>query len=212
MATGVNTKLTGQIGEHLVSAVMGAFGYYASPYSGNVPRFDVAAVHSKTLRSFPVQVKASTSGSLVHSTIDKWCEHSIIANNQQTIGELKDLDYPSLIWVMVRVESADIRNARFFICTEADIQRKIVKRYTDFMERHNYRRPGGGTSKQAVLNIDELIEFEDNWHILPDSLLSHKLSKQHQGLLRAWWLGLGRARIKQLHHGSSFKQIELKQS
>src|SRR5690625_2082612 len=44
------------------------------------------------------------------------------------------------------------------------------------------------------------------------SLLSHKLSKQHQGLLRAWWLGLGRARIKQLHHGSSFKQIELKQS
>lgn len=168
MTTGVNTKLTAQIGEHLVSAVLGAFGYYASPYSGNVPRFDVTAVHSKTLRSFPVQVKSSTSGSLVHSTIDKWCEHSIIANNQQTIGELKDLDYPSLIWVMVRVESADIRNARFFICTEADIQRKIVKRYTDFMERHNYKRPGGGTSKQAILNIDELIEFEDNWHILPD--------------------------------------------
>src|SRR5690625_3496478 len=43
-----------------------------------------------------------------------------------------------------------------------------------------------------------------------NSLLSHKLSKQHQSLLRAWWLGLGRARIKQLHHGSSFKQIELK--
>src|SRR5690625_1621868 len=45
MTTGVNTKLTAQIGEHLVSAVLGAFGYYASPYSGNVPRFDVTAVH-----------------------------------------------------------------------------------------------------------------------------------------------------------------------
>src|SRR5690625_1625603 len=55
---------------------------------------------------------------------------------------------------------------------------------------------------------------EKSWRsiLFPAPLLSHKLSKQHQGLLRAWWLGLGRARIKQLHHGSSFKQVELKQS
>lgn len=62
MATGVGNKLTGQVGEHLVSAVLGTLGYYASPYSGNVPGFDVTAVHSDSLNSFPVQVKISTKG------------------------------------------------------------------------------------------------------------------------------------------------------
>lgn len=60
MSTGTSNKLTGQVGEHLVSAVLGTLGYYASPYSGNVPGFDVTAVHSESLKSFPVQVKAST--------------------------------------------------------------------------------------------------------------------------------------------------------
>ena len=81
MASGVSNKLTGQIGEHLVSAVLGSLGYYASPYSGNVPGFDITAVHSQTLKSFPVQVKTSTRGALVQSTIDKWCEHSIVDGN-----------------------------------------------------------------------------------------------------------------------------------
>src|SRR3546814_7847659 len=76
MATGKANKLTGQVGEHLVSAVLGTRGFYASPYSGNVPGFDVTAVESETLKSFPVQVKTSRSGSLVQSTIDRSEEHT----------------------------------------------------------------------------------------------------------------------------------------
>lgn len=168
MASGVSNKLTGQVGEHLVSAVLGTLGYYASPNSGNVPGFDVTAVHSESLKSFPVQVKASTKGALVQSSIDKWCEHSICGDNRQTIGPLKPLKRPNLVWVLVRLGDSGISGARFFICTERDIQQKIVERYSAFMERHGYRRPGGGASPQAILNIKDVAEFEDNWRILPD--------------------------------------------
>lgn len=168
MASGISNKLTGQVGEHLVSAVLGTLGYYASPYSGNVPGFDVTAVHSESLKSFPVQVKASRKGALVQSTIDKWCKHSINEHNLQTIGGLTQLKHPELIWVLVRLSDSGIGDARFFICTERDIQMKIVARYTAFMEKHDYRRPRGGASPQAILDIKDVAEFEDNWAILPD--------------------------------------------
>ena len=166
MASGVSNKLTAQVGEHLVSAVLGTLGYYASPYSGNVPGFDVTAVHSESLKSFPVQVKASTNGALVQSSIGKWCDHSIGEDNHQTIGPLKPIKHPNLIWILVRLGDSGINGARFFICTESDIQEKVVARYSDFMERHDYRRPGGGASSQAILNIKDVAEFEDNWRIL----------------------------------------------
>lgn len=166
MASGVSNKLTGQVGEHLVSAVLGGLGYYASPYSGNVPGFDVTAVHSESLRSFPVQVKTSTKGALVQSTIEKWCNHSVDEGNRQTIGALKSLKHPNLIWVLVRLSGSGISKARFFICTDSDIQKKIVVRYSAFMEKHGYRRPGGGASTQAILNIKDVAEFANNWGIL----------------------------------------------
>ncbi|MFV1466757.1 hypothetical protein VBY75_03635 [Idiomarina sp. HB] len=166
MASGTSNKLTGQVGEHLVSAVLGTLGYYASPYSGNVPGFDVTAVHSESLKSFPVQVKASTRGALVQSTIDKWCNHSIDKNNRQTLGELTPLKHPDLIWILVRLPDSGVSGARFFICTERDIQKKIVDRYVAFMEKHDYRRPGGGASPQAILNIKDVAEFENNWEML----------------------------------------------
>lgn len=167
MASGKWNKLTGQVGEHLVSAILGTLGYYASPYSGNVPGFDITAVHADSLESFPVQVKTSTRGSLLQSTIDKWCVHGVDNQNRQHIGELKKLKHPNLIWIFVRVGGVNLNESRFFICTESDVQKKIVARYTAFMKRHDFRRPGGGASPQAVLNIKDLEEYEDNWRILP---------------------------------------------
>lgn len=166
MATGIKNKLTGQIGEHLVSAVLGTMGYYATPYSGNVPGFDITAVNSETLKSFPIQVKTSTGGALVQSVINKWIEHNIDKDNCQSFGELVERPNPEIIWIMVQIKDNNLSTARYFVCTEADIQTKIVTRYKKFMEKHNFRRPGGGASPQAVLNIKDLQEFENNWDVL----------------------------------------------
>jgi len=43
MATGLNSKLTGQIGGHLVTAELGRRGIIATPFSGNVPEIDILA-------------------------------------------------------------------------------------------------------------------------------------------------------------------------
>jgi hypothetical protein len=166
MATGARNKLTGQIGEHLVSAKLGILGYYATPYSGNVPGFDITAVNSETLQSFPIQIKTSNGGALVHSVIDKWVEHRIEDDNSQYLGDLLELPNPNKIWIMVQLKDNTLSSARYFICTEAQIQEKIVTRYRNFMEKHNYRRPGGGASRQAILNVKDVLEFEDNWNIL----------------------------------------------
>ncbi len=124
MASGVSNKLAGQVGENLVSAVLGPLDYCASPYSGNMPGFDVTAAHPESLNSFPVQVKASTQRALVQSTIDKWCDHSIDEDNRQVIGPFKPLKHPNLIWVLVRLDDFGISGARFFICTERGIQKE----------------------------------------------------------------------------------------
>jgi hypothetical protein len=70
MSTGISNKLTGQIGEHIVAAMLGTKGFYATSYSGNVPGFDITAVHSETLQAFPDQVKTS-NGALFRSPITK---------------------------------------------------------------------------------------------------------------------------------------------
>jgi len=167
MATGMRNKLTGQIGEHLVSAMLGTMGYYASPYSGNVPGFDITAVNSETLQSFPIQVKTSNGGALVQSVINKWVEHRVDEENYQNLGEFLKLPNPNKIWIMVQIKNNELSSAHYFICTESQIQNKIAKRFRLFMEKHNYRRPGGGASPQAILNVKDLGEFEDNWKILP---------------------------------------------
>jgi len=168
LAIGARNKLTGQIGEHLVSAMLGTLGFYATPYSGNVPGFDITAVNSKTLQAFPIQIKTSNGGELVHSTIDKWVEHHIKDDNSQYLGDLLKLANPKKIWVMVQLKDNILSSARYFICTEAQIQEKIVTRYRNFMAKHNHRRPGGGASTQAVLNVKNMLEFENNWKILND--------------------------------------------
>ena len=166
MATGKQNKLTGQIGEHLVSAKLGTLGFYASPYSGNVPGFDVIAVDAQSLQTFPVQVKTSNTQTLVHSAINKWIEVSIDKDNCYHFGELLKLPNPDIIWVMIQIKNNELSTARYFVCTEVEIQERIVKRFRNFMERHNYRRPGGGKSLQANLHLKDIEEFEDNWEML----------------------------------------------
>lgn len=166
MASGSSNKLTGQIGEHLVAAILGTKGFYASPYSGNVPGFDVTAVNAETLKSFPIQVKTSNGGSVIRTAIDKWVEFSIDKDNRQVLGKPLPLDHPDLIWVAVLVENRDIKTSRFFIATEKEIQGVLIKHYQRFLDQRDGIRPKNHKTKQTMLTINDLICFEDNWSIL----------------------------------------------
>ena len=58
MSKGRDNRLAGQIGEYLVCAELGKRGLIATPFSGNVPAFDVLAADD-LCRTVPIQVKAS---------------------------------------------------------------------------------------------------------------------------------------------------------
>ncbi|RZQ55596.1 hypothetical protein CWI82_09460 [Pseudidiomarina tainanensis] len=163
MSSGVHNKLIGQIGENLVAAKLGTLGYYASPYAGNVPGFDLTAVDSKTLSSFPVQVKCSTGNTLVHSQIDRWIETHIDSTGKYSFGNPVSIDHPDMLWIMVNLPKGQIENARYFICRESDIQKLVIERFRAFIQKHNHRRPNGGASKQAILTLKELGIYENNW-------------------------------------------------
>ncbi len=167
MSTGRNNKLTGQVGEHLVSAILGTKGYYATPYSGNVPGFDVTAVNAETLKSFPIQVKTSNGGALFRSTITKWAD--LLINDKKETQKLVDklpLQHPDIIWVIVSIENNDIASARFFICTEKEIQTRIYNHYEKYLKKHGGKRPRNYESTLVALTEEDLVDLENNWRII----------------------------------------------
>lgn len=60
MSLGYRNNLAKQIAEHLACAELGRRGFLATPFSGNVPNYDIL-VADDTGRALPIQVKASRS-------------------------------------------------------------------------------------------------------------------------------------------------------
>lgn len=166
MATGVSTKLTGQVGEQLVSAVLGTKGFYATPFSGNVPGFDLIATNAETLESVPIQVKTSNGGTLIHSTITKWVDIVISDEGVQTVGEPVELAHPNMIWVCVLIKNHDFATARFFIAKASQIQDLVIKHHIEYLAKHGGIRPRNPMSLHTGITVNHLAEFEDNWELL----------------------------------------------
>ncbi|WP_157205427.1 hypothetical protein [Methylomonas koyamae] len=89
MATGLSTKLTGQIGEHLVTAELGRLGIIATPFSGNVPDIDILAFANGLAGH--IQVKAINKLSWQFD-IRKFLDVNIINGEQTVNGINKQLD------------------------------------------------------------------------------------------------------------------------
>jgi len=166
LSRGKRTKLTGQVGEHLVSAMLGMKGYYATPYAGNVPGFDLSVVNASTLESFPVQVKTSTGGAILQSTITKWAEINIDKKTgKQKYLRPKVLDHPDMIWIFVQL-SEDLNNCLYIICQAKDIQKAVINGYRKWMCKHNWIRPRNPFSKHCALLEKDLSNYIDNWELL----------------------------------------------
>ncbi|MCP4258126.1 MAG: hypothetical protein GY774_11610 [Planctomycetes bacterium] len=89
MATGLSTKLTGQIGEHLVTAELGRLGIIATPFSGNVPDIDILA--SANGITGHIQVKAINKDSWQFD-IRKFLNVELTLRGQTVHGRNKDFD------------------------------------------------------------------------------------------------------------------------
>lgn len=124
MATGLSTKLTGQIGEHLVTAELGRLGIIATPFAGNVPDIDILAfANGKTGH---VQVKAINQDSWQFD-VRKFLDVKLTDNGQRVLGQNTEFDR-KIICIFVALGS-ELGEDEFFIFRQGWLQDYFHKRY-----------------------------------------------------------------------------------
>ena len=175
MSTGRSNKLACQIGEHLVCAELGKRGIIATPFSGNVPAFDILAADEEC-RTVPIQVKASRSDSWGSQATD-WMEITLdeISKTQKYLGP-KEILNPALIYVCVaiappldEVEDKTSKD-RFFILTKKELRDVCIKGYSSWMNKHGWQRPKNYESYDCRYLISDIKDYEDNWGIITEQL------------------------------------------
>jgi hypothetical protein len=170
MATGRSNKLVGQVGEFLVCAELGRrFGLIATPFSGNVPGYDIIATNEGGASKL-IQVKANNGGETWQLSGDKYLDIRFDPKtNRQTIDGRTRLPDPDTICVFVWLSPNREKADRFFILTRREFQKIVHEHYTANLERHGGRRPKAPESRHTAIRIAELGRFEDNWQLITDA-------------------------------------------
>jgi hypothetical protein len=174
MSRGRNNKLAGQIGEFLVCAELGRRGLIATPFSGNVPAFDILVADNRC-NTVPIQVKASRAGNWI-SDARKWMK---ITLNLKTKVQKKEgpqkTENPDLIYVHVAIAPPEGGKDRYFILTEKQLQKVCIKGYSGWMDARGWKRPKTADSYMCRYWLEELKRYEDNWKIITKKLQSEPI-------------------------------------
>jgi hypothetical protein len=167
MASGRNNKLVGQIGEFLACAELGKRGLIATPFSGNVPHFDIL-IADENMQTLPIQVKASMSPSWPTQSTE-WMDLSFDHTDQvQIYHGPKAISHPDLIYVNVFIQQ-DAKD-RFFIFTKQQLQRAVIRDFSAWMIKNNWKRPKNWLSTDARYSLESIQEYENNWSLIEDRL------------------------------------------
>lgn len=158
-ATGRDMQLTRQVGEHLVAAELGRRGYVATPFSGNVPMFDLLAADLHG-RAVPIQVKA-IKGPSWQFRADTFLTIEII-DDEQIIRGKTALPMPNLLCIFVLLKSAG--TDEFYIFHLRDLQDFFAEIYK------GGRRPKNPQSMHCAVWPKDLERFRDNWALVESSL------------------------------------------
>ena len=171
MRSGRNNKLAGQIGEYLVCAELGRRELIATPFSGNVPAFDILAA-DELCRTVPIQVKASRADNWPTDARD-WMNISFDPQikQQKNLGRVK-IKNPDLVYVFVAIASPDEKTSkdRFFVLTKSQLQDVCVKRYSKWMDTIDWKRPRSPESYDCRFWIPDVEEYENNWKLISSRL------------------------------------------
>ncbi|MGH7976805.1 MAG: hypothetical protein ACREC8_09085, partial [Limisphaerales bacterium] len=164
MSKGRNNKLAGQIGEYLVCAELGRRGLIATPFSGNVPAFDILAADD-LCRTVPIQVKASRNDNWPSDAQD-WMNISFDPETkaQKNLGP-KKITNPDLIYVFVAIADESSKD-RFFILTKKQLQAVCIKMYSTWMDKHKWKRPRKPESYDCRHLISDMQIYENNWQLI----------------------------------------------
>lgn len=162
MKSGRSKKLTGAIGEFLVSAELCRRGLLATPFSGNVPHYDIIASNENG-HHMVIQVKAIAKGDWQFD-VAKYVEIKM-DGNRQVLGRLTDEPYPNLYCVFVAL-GEDNTNDRYFIFKWKTLAEIISKNHEKYLNKHGGIRPRNPESTHCSVSISELQSYENNWEVI----------------------------------------------
>jgi len=166
MATGRDIQLTKMVGEYLVAAELCRRGLLATTFAGNVPDFDIVAV-TKSLRSIPIQVKASAKGDW-HLRANSFLD---IDYNEKTktqrITRMKDLNR-NLLYVFVKLKTNDKDKDQFYILRAKDLQAIIFNNYKEWLRKCGGKRPKNPKSMHTAIRLEDILGYQDNWNLFID--------------------------------------------
>ena len=154
MATGRNTQLTRQVGEHLVAAELGRMGFIATPFAGNVPNFDLLVANEAGI-AVPVQVKA-IKGPSWQFNATTFLDIRIEDGVQTVVGQ-KSTPNSNLVCVLVLLREAG--KDEFYTLTFQDLQKHFAVAYK------GGRRPKSAESMHCAVWPKELQQFQ-GWRAL----------------------------------------------
>lgn len=177
MSKGRKNSLAKQIGEHLVCAELGRLNLIATPFSGNVPNFDILAADEQC-NTVPIQVKASR-GKGWGTDASKWLRLHLDEETKTQINEgPQEIENPDLVYVHVAIAAPEegkksgdeCPKDRFFILTKRQLQVIAIRRYSAWMDSKGWKRPKKHGSFDCRYEINDLKDYENKWGIITDKL------------------------------------------
>lgn len=166
MSRGRNNKLAGQIGEFLVCAELGRRGIIATPFSGNVPVFDILAIDD-AYNPLPIQVKSTRTNNWP-TDARNWMVLDLHPEERfQIYREPQKIENPDFIYVHVVIAGINGQD-RFYILTKAQLQQVVIKRYSAWMDSIGWRRPKNQESYECRYQVQDLEAYHDHWALITD--------------------------------------------
>lgn len=162
MVSGRTMQLTKQVGEYLVCAELCRLGFIATTFTGNVPEFDILAINEKH-KTIPIQVKTTTGVDWIFDA-KKFLNISISQDGRQNIESRKDLRFPKLICIYVKLVSTG--KDEFYIFKLKKMQDILLDKYSKMLKKKGGRRPRKPESFHFTVSSDDLKKYRNNWNLL----------------------------------------------
>ena len=153
------TQLSKQLSEHLVVSELARKGIIATPFSGNVPDFDILAF--KNGKSTPIQVKSTKEGNITVANVTK--DYLIIKQeegNFQRVISKKEMPQWKKDLIFVIVFLARTLEKTGFIYGKIPAYILIFSNYQSLLQTHNGISPRNPNSRHCAYREEDL-SFKD---------------------------------------------------
>lgn len=170
MATGRKNKLTGAIGEFLVSAQLCRQELLATPFSGNVPHYDIIAsdLHGGHV---VVQVKTTNTQSWQFN-VSKFVT-IFMDGDHQVLGQPLPEPYPRLYCVFVALGEIT-KEDRYFVFSWLTLRDTIIEHHKLYLDSHGGIRPKAPESMHCSINVSKIETYQDKWDIVLNAAKSNR--------------------------------------